>query len=286
MRGLLGLSYFFSILFRYNHSMRIFDGNYHAQLLDEKIKRFLETHKVSKKLAIIQVGDNLASTKYVNLKKRYCTMLGVPVEVCNINSDNKDDIIVNKVRDVFEDETIGGGIIQLPLPRKSLGDLLNIIPIEKDIDTISNIGITQFYAGDFSRLSPVVRATMYYLNICDIPKGITATIIGEGDLVGKPLAFYLTKMGNNVQIIPNYATGMHINCQLLVLSAGVPNLVQGQDILPGVAVIDFGSSVVNGKTTGDLDLNSNLNHLSWVSPSPGGMGPLVIRFLVMNFLGI
>ena len=77
-----------------------------------------------------------------------------------------------------------------------------------------------------------------------------------------------------------------MNFDLLILSAGVPNLVKGQDIEPNTHVVDFGSAVVNGKSTGDLDKNSALSHLSVVSPSPGGMGPLVVRYLIMNFLGI
>ncbi len=266
--------------------MQIFDGHHHAQLLDEKIADFLKTHSIDKSLVIVQVGDDLSSTKYVNLKKKYCEKFGIPVEIYNINSSNSDEEIYKQVEDIFNSSTIGGGIIQLPLPRESLYGLLNLIPVSKDIDVISSKGVAQFYAGDLSRLSPVVRATQYFMKQCHIDSNIDATLIGEGVLVGKPLSYFLAKTGHKVQIIQNYTTGTPLSCHLLVLSAGVPNLVHGEDITPQANVIDFGSSVVDSKTVGDLDLNSNLNHLNFVSPSPGGMGPLVIRFLVMNFLGL
>jgi methylenetetrahydrofolate dehydrogenase (NADP+)/methenyltetrahydrofolate cyclohydrolase len=94
------------------------------------------------------------------------------------------------------------------------------------------------------------------------------------------------QQGAKVQFILDYKAKKPLNCHLLVLSAGSPELVKGEYISEKCSVVDFGSSVINNKTIGDLDLKSAIGHLGVVSPSPGGMGPLVTRFLIMNFLGI
>jgi len=115
---------------------------------------------------------------------------------------------------------------------------------------------------------------------------LKAVVIGEGYLVGKPAAQYLKSKNYQVTVINDYQTGQKIDADLLVLSAGIPNLVRGEDISEGCDVVDFGSSVVYGKTVGDLAQESSLEHLGLVSMSPGGVGPLVVRYLIMNFLSI
>lgn len=147
--------------------------------------------------------------------------------------------------------------------------------------------LKRFYKGDFTRFSPIVRAFQYFINENKIGlNGLSATVIGDGDLVGKPIAYFLARNRAKVTVLSNYDWECKIFCQLLVLSTGVSNLVKGENIEVRCSVVDFGSSVVDSKCVGDLDMNSKLDHLSVVSPSPGGMGPLVVRFLLMNFLGI
>jgi methylenetetrahydrofolate dehydrogenase (NADP+)/methenyltetrahydrofolate cyclohydrolase len=89
-----------------------------------------------------------------------------------------------------------------------------------------------------------------------------------------------------VRVLDDYSTGNKLDCDLLIVGVGAPNLVNGQDIKEGCSVVDFGSTIVDRKTLGSLNYDSELGHLGLISPSPGGMGPLVIRFLIMNFLRI
>jgi methylenetetrahydrofolate dehydrogenase (NADP+)/methenyltetrahydrofolate cyclohydrolase len=157
--------------------------------------------------------------------------------------------------------------------------------VEKDIDVISSESKRKFYSGDFSRLPPVVRAFQNFVDSCGIElSGSRAVVIGEGDLVGKPISFYLSKKGADVETNSSYNGNEKINCDVLVLAAGVPGLVKGENISDGCNVVDFGSSVIDGKCVGDLDMSSSLDHLGCVSKSPGGMGPLVVRYLLLNFL--
>jgi methylenetetrahydrofolate dehydrogenase (NADP+) / methenyltetrahydrofolate cyclohydrolase len=263
--------------------MHLFDGNAHAKLLDQKIADKLAADKSAGKsigtAAFIQIGPNESSEKYIRLKLTYCQKIGITAQAFYIDDKLADTEIFKQVDAIFQNPDITGGIIQLPLPRESLDHVLNLIPQQKDIDCLNG--------GYFNRLAPVVRAFDSFLTASGIGlKGLNACVIGQGSLVGKPVSHYLSHFGANVKILENYKTGDKLDCQLLILSAGVPRLVCGDDIAAGCSAVDFGSTVVNGKSVGDLDLNSSLEHLGIVSPSPGGMGPLVIRFLIFNFLGL
>ncbi|MBP7927579.1 bifunctional 5,10-methylenetetrahydrofolate dehydrogenase/5,10-methenyltetrahydrofolate cyclohydrolase, partial [Patescibacteria group bacterium] len=203
--------------------------------------------------------------------------------------------------------------IQLPLPRPSLQNLLDLIPVPIDIDLLSTKSHHLFYNNDFSRLPPVVRGVDLFLEYHRIsPANLNVCILGFGDLVGKPVSSFLSAKGAQVTVYdnkyydkdpanndvsrlmkhanilfkPNYVPGTSLDCNLVIISIGIPNLILSRDIVSGASVIDFGYAVVNSKAVGDISLEQDLSHLNFLSPSPGGMGPLIVRFLVMNFLGI
>lgn len=269
--------------------MQLFNGKEHALKLDNFIRNYLSANPdaTNGTLGIVLVGDNPSSQRYISLKQKYCSSLGLSTELLSISADEPDSSIHAKVKEFFLRPNITGGIIQMPLPRESLKDLLSLIPTEKDIDVLSPAALEIYYNGDLKRLSPVVHALKYFLGTGSIETvNLASIVIGNGDLVGKPITTFLQRMNSQVTVNEHYKTGDKLDCDLLVLSAGVPGLVHGEDIKPGCHVIDFGSSIIEGKTKGDLDLTSQLDHLGFVSPSPGGMGPLVIRFLIMNFLNI
>lgn len=273
-------------------TMEIFDGRANAQKLEAQIRDFLNTHPErtgsnAPRLAIVQIGECAESSVYVRLKVNLLDKLGIPVEVFEIDSEEEDSAIIKRVQKIFTQNQVSGGIIQLPLPRKSLESVLGVIPLEKDTDGLSPEFKRRFYAGEFYRLPPAVRAFDYFTheNNLDLER-LSVGVIGYGELVGKPIAHYATLMGANTECIGWYERGNKLPYQLVVSSAGVPNLVDPHDLEPGAAFVDFGSSRKDNKTVGDLDMDKDLTHLSVISPSPGGMGSLVVRFLVMNFLGI
>lgn len=272
---------------QYNSRVNIFDGRAEAHKLDEKIRLEIAKKAPQKRLCIIMVGEDEPSLKYVSMKRKLCEGFDIPVEVSFIDEKLSDEEITHKVKSLCNDSGVGGVIIQLPLPRPSLDSLLSLIPVEKDVDLISPASSKKFYSNDFSKLSPVVRAFKLYMDHFQInPKNLVVTIIGKGVLVGEPLGHYLLQQGAKVQYALDYKTGQALNCQLLVSSAGSPCLVRGESLPKDCNVVDFGSAVLNSITIGDFDLKTTISHLGNISPSPGGMGPLVTRFLVMNFLGI
>ena len=267
--------------------MMLFDGRKEASFLDKKIEEYVKNHSVDKELAIIQIGENLSSDKFIEIKKKLCDKFNIPVSTSYIKDSLSDEVIISLVKKILDNDKVSGCIIQLPLPRKSLNKLLDLIPLEKDIDIISTEGKKSFYEGNFVTLPPVVRSLKHFIDGNKINlNNLDVTVIGDGDLVGKPIAYYLSKQKANVNVLSDYDGKCKISCQLLILSAGVCNLVKGENIEHDCNVVDFGSSVINNKCVGDLDMNSKLDHLNFISKSPGGMGPLVVRYLIMNFLGI
>ncbi|RJR28009.1 bifunctional 5,10-methylenetetrahydrofolate dehydrogenase/5,10-methenyltetrahydrofolate cyclohydrolase [candidate division WWE3 bacterium] len=267
--------------------MEIFNGNSHAKELDKVIAENIRLVKSSDIMAIVQIGDNEVSESYVNLKLRYCRKMGLNAKFFKFDASLSDKEISKQVSNIFSEKNVRGGIIQLPLPRKSLNSILNQIPLNKDIDRLSSTSWTQSDTTSGVGLSPVVRAFKFFLNTYSIDiHNISIKIIGRGPLVGVPIEDYLLSRGVKPGFLDSYVEGIPISADLVVTSTGIPNLIKGSDIQSGCDVIDFGSAKLHGKTVGDLDLNSGLDHLARISPSPGGMGPLVIRFLVLNYLGV
>lgn len=292
--------------------MTIFDGKTHAAALEAYIQRKLNDKMTAGQeigtLLIVSIGDNAASEKYVAIKLKLCEKLGIKARLIKIPAAEDDDRIFEKVKEAFADPLVTGGIIQLPFPRTSLTGLLDLIPVSKDADCISSTSIAQINHGDFTRLQPVLRSLMYFMQVAQgaectpvdslvdtvkaadkIKSSYTnarVTVLGNGFLIGEPIGKFLVQLGFSVNINLNYRTGDKIDSDLLILGTGTPNLVNGGDISGGCAVLDFGSSIVDGKVVGDLNKDSNLSHLGLISLSPGGIGPLVVRFLILNFFGL
>jgi len=270
--------------------MKLFDGKKEAEKLEQRITDYLNINPVEAVLLVVMIGDNKESEKYVNLKKKVCERLGINIKIEMIDDSLGDSIIIGKVKKLFGAKNIKGGIIQLPLPRKSLQKALDAIPFDKDTDMISSNTLTRYYSNKPVKPSPVVRSFEHFISYNRIDlENINCAVIGAGELVGRPLAHYLDNKKAKVVIFDDdslYKNGEFLNFDLIVLSSGSANLIKGENLKGGCALVDFGSSVVEGKTVGDLDLNSELDHLGVISPSPGGMGPLVIRYLIMNFLGL
>jgi methylenetetrahydrofolate dehydrogenase (NADP+)/methenyltetrahydrofolate cyclohydrolase len=264
----------------------LFGGKLHADKLEEKIKAFIDNAAspvLKKELLIIQIGQNEASSKYVSIKRELCSKLGINCRYALINDLKSDDEIASFVNTLVTDPTVGGVIIQLPLPREGLQKVLDLIPNNKDVDLLSSSG----KRGKGRVLSPVVRAVKTFVD--EIYKGKNpnkVSVVGNGFLVGGPVSRYFREKGANVEVIESYNEGDVIDADLVVLCAGKANLVDGSCISEGANIIDFGTSYIDGKVVGDLNMNSKIDHLGVISPSKGGMGPLVVRFLIMNFLGI
>jgi methylenetetrahydrofolate dehydrogenase (NADP+)/methenyltetrahydrofolate cyclohydrolase len=288
--------------------MQIFDGKYHAAKIDSYIKERLLSKPNVGKLLIVLIGDNEVSKKYIKVKMNLCASLGVEAILEHIDSNLSDEVIFEKIKTAFADKEVSGGLIQLPLPRKSLMKSLDLIPPKKDVDLLSSTNVDRYYSGSFNLLPPVVRAFNYYFHVAargDLKNTTpyitlassralleqdtrlrTIRILGNGLLVGKPIINFLKSIKTLDLNNEKFHNGDKINSEFLILGTGIPKLLKGTYICKKCNVIDFGTSSIDGKIVGDLDKESQCNHLGLVSFSPGGIGPVVVRFLILNFLDL
>lgn len=262
--------------------MNLFNGNEQASILDLEIAEKVSHIEKIPVLDIVNFGDNLSSQKYIAIKKYIGEKLGIQVNVYDFGLDTRSasylDVLLNS-------EPRSGVIVQLPLLSGIGDELLDNIPLERDVDLLSSASLSKFYSGDFSRLSPVIHSLSLFLKTSKIsPTTHDVLVLGEGSLVGKPVAFYLSSLGYSVRVVTDYEKGTKIPEKLVISCTGIPNLIQGSCLSSKACVVDFGSAVVNDKVVGDVNINSDLSHLDWVSLSPGGMGPLVVRYLFLNLL--
>ncbi len=264
----------------HNLGVKLFDGKNEAQKLEAQITEYKHD---SKALAIVLIGDNPASAKYVQLKMAFSQRTGVPAILHTIDQAEDDNNLQTSILNICTSTANSSVIIQLPLPRPELMPLLDILPVQKDVDVLSTRARQNYFAGKSGIIPPVVRAFTHYLSTGHLElKNKKVLLVGHGFLVGQVLEAYCQRMGATVEIFDDKTTDVatrKLSADVVVLSTGVAGLIKGEQLAEGTHVVDFGYP-------GDLDMKSKLDHLGLVSPAVGGMGPLVICYLFMNHLRI
>ena len=284
--------------------MRKFDGVKEAEKIDDEIIERIVIRPFNGELLIIMIGDNASSEKYVDLKVKYCKKLGITAKTVTFPKNISANEAYEQAKTLFNDKSVVGGLIQLPLPNTELSKVLEAIPLEKDLDLLSEKGRALYYASNAVYEPPTVRAVNHFLDFysVDLLRKKVA-IIGAGALVGLPSAKYFLSRGADVYLLDSeealerasqalpaikklsiYKKGFGLDFDVVLTSIGMPAAVDPSDIRMGATVIDFGSSIVDGKTKGDIDYSRGIDHFGAIAASPGGMGPLVIRYLVKNLL--
>lgn len=257
-----------------------------AQLLKEVAKGAKEK---ALKLAVIQVGVHPASEKYINEKRKAAEEAGIDFILFQYREDTAEQFLKDEVQKIAQDPAIQGMIIQLPLPRHlNREKLLNLIPLEKDIDVLSSGSFKRFEMGKSRILPPTVYAISLLLKHLDMNlQGIHAAVLGAGRLVGLPVSLWLSQQGAKVDVILEATEGKEQilkDADLVVSGVGKKDLLKGSMIKKGSVVIDAGTSVETGKTSGDVEFESVSRVAKAVSPVPGGVGPLTVACVLDNLI--
>ena len=272
---------------------KILNGKELAQKLNLELKRKISSisKKTGKKpkLAGILVGNNPASELYLNIKRRTCAEIGIDSILVKLKKDIGKEALLNEIEKLNEDKSVHGIILQLPLP-KELKPFTNefnekIAPI-KDIDGLHpiNKGKLFDYNEELVPCTPKgIIALLEYYNI-EI-KGKNAVIINRSNLVGKPLFFMLLNRNATVSIC--HTSTININdfikrADILITAVGQPNFITKEKVKEGVVIIDVGTNRVKGKLCGDVDFQGVFDKCSWITPNPGGVGPMTVSFLLQN----
>ena len=268
------------------------DGKAFSQVILEKIReehnQLKEKYGKQAGLAVVIVGNNPASQVYVRNKMKACENVGFYSENIELDENISEKELLQEIDKLNKNDRINGILVQLPLP-SHINELkiIDSISPEKDVDGfhVSNIG--KMVIGDETGfLSCTPYGIMQLLEEYEIEiAGKDAVIIGRSNIVGKPMALMLIQKGATVQICNSRTKDLRkkLNkADIIVVAAGVPKLLKKEDVKEGAVVIDVGINRVDGKICGDVDYEEVAERASYITPVPGGVGPMTIASLIKN----
>ena len=272
---------------------QILDGKSLAAQIRAEIKRKvseLAQRGIRPGLAVILAGDDPASGVYVRNKVRACEETGVRSMLIELPASVSEAELLNRVRSLNEDGAVHGILVQLPLPKQvNAARVLGAVAPAKDVDGFHEANLGALLAGA-PRLVPCTPAgVMRLLEHAAIPlSGRRAAVIGRSNIVGKPLALLLLQKDATVTICHSKSRDLErltAEADILVAAVGRAKLVGPPMVKPGACVIDVGvNRLPDGRLAGDVDFEAVKNIAGWITPVPGGVGPMTIAMLLENCL--
>ena len=267
----------------------IIDGKKIAEDIKAELKAEIEALHLSPVLAVVMVGDDPVTERFVGVKKKFAEDIGVRIEEHRFSKDIESDILLQKVEDMAIDDDVDGIIIQLPLPAHIDREaVLGAIPAEKDVDVISHEGVLGFESGDALVPPPVLGAMVEILRreLVEI-RDKKVVIIGRGLLVGIPAEHWFKRQGALVTVMEQKDSidEAVADADILVLGAGSPGIITPGMVKEGVIILDAGTSEAAGKLQGDADYRC-VEKAHLMTPVPGGIGPITVAILFKNLIDL
>lgn len=266
----------------------ILDGKKLREKILTELKREIETFTQKPSLVVILVGENPASKIYVNNKKKTAQNLGINSEVINYPSNITEQELLNKIEELNNDEKVTAILVQLPLPEHiSKENVINAISPSKDVDGFTPYNFGKLFSGSEPIVYPCTpKGILLLLDEYQIElEGKHAVIVGRSNIVGRPLSQMLLNRNATVTVCHSRTKNLAdiIKTADIVVSAAGKNVIKGEMLKSGCVVVDVGIfKDENGKTRGDVDFETSTKVASYISPVPGGVGPMTIASLMLN----
>ena len=239
---------------------------------------------------MVIVGDDPASRVYVNNKKKACEAVGFKSEEYALPAETSQEELLELVNTLNGKKDINGILVQLPLP-KHLDDksVIAAISSERDVDAFHAVNVGKIMLGEYDFLPCTPAGVMEMLHHYEIPvEGKECVVIGRSNIVGKPMAMLLLHENGTVTICHSRTKNLREVCaraDILVAAVGIPKFVKADMVKDGAVVIDVGMDRdENGKLCGDVDFENVKDKCSFITPVPGGVGPMTIATLMKNTL--
>lgn len=241
-------------------------------------------------LAVVMVGDDAASAVYVRNKRRACEEAGIVPHDHDLARSTTEGALLQLIDQLNADPAVDGILVQLPLPEHMRpGAVIERIHPAKDVD-----GFHPYNVGRLAQRVPFIRPCTPYgivrlLELAGInPKGQHAVVVGASNIVGRPMALELLLMGSTVTVCHRFTRNLdsHVRmADILVSAVGKPGVVRAEWIREGAVVIDVGiNRLPDGHLTGDIDFEAAAQRAAWITPVPGGVGPMTVAALMKNTL--
>lgn len=273
--------------------MTLIDGKATSQKIKDEIKNEvikLKQKGITPTLAVILVGDNPASQTYVASKQRACLACQMGSVMHKLSANTTQQELISLIDVLNADDSIDGILVQLPLPKHiNTNEILRKIDPKKDVDGFcaQNMGALVSGLDGFVPCTPLgIMELLKQYNIS--PQGLNALVIGRSNIVGKPMAALLLNAGATVTIAHSKTKNLadlSKNADLIIAAIGKANFIKPEMIKEGAIIIDVGiNRLENGKLVGDCDFENLKDKCDFITPVPGGVGPMTIAMLLSNTL--
>ena len=272
----------------------IIDGKLVSSVLRSKIAEeileFKNNSGITPGLAVVIVGDNPASMVYVRNKKKACDQVGINSYEIALPADISEGELLEKVIQLNNDESVHGILVQLPLPvHINEETVINAIDPAKDVDAFHPSNVGKIMIGNYSFLPCTPAGIMDLLDYYNVNiSGKKCVVLGRSNIVGKPMAHLLLEKNGTVTVCHSRTADLKEetrNADILVVAIGKPEFVTADMVKEGAVVIDVGiNRTAEGKLVGDVDFAGVSEVASYITPVPGGVGPMTITTLLKNTL--
>lgn len=273
----------------------ILDGKLLADLckegIAEDVQKAKEHYGRAPKLAVILVGDDAASQTYVKNKEKACKKVGIDTETIKLPCDVSEAELQGTIKKLNMDKNVDGVLLQLPLPealQEETSAFLNMIDPQKDVDGFTLRNKEKFYcdSNSFSFIPCTPFGILELLQSYQLQiAGKHAVIVGRSDVVGKPLAWMLLQLDATVTVCHSHTHNLAEitkTADILISAVGKPNMITADMVKDGAVVIDVGINRVDGKLCGDVKFDEVEPKAGYITPVPGGVGPMTVTMLLCN----
>ncbi len=268
---------------------QIIDGKEISKQIKEELASKVKTCMIKPSLAVIQIGEDPASNAYIKGKAKAANEIGMNFRLFQYAFDTSEREIVNKIVELNNDEYIDGIIVQLPLPSgMSTKKIINAIDVSKDVDGLTDKSIARFYNNRKCFVPCTPQAVMELLKQKEIEvAGKHVVVVGRSNLVGKPLVQLFLKKDATVTVCHSKTENLKELTKLadvLIVAVGKKHLITADMVKEGVIIIDVGITREDGKLYGDVDFDKVEKKASYITPVPGGVGPMTVTMLLRNVI--
>ncbi|MCR4922477.1 MAG: bifunctional methylenetetrahydrofolate dehydrogenase/methenyltetrahydrofolate cyclohydrolase FolD [Lachnospiraceae bacterium] len=269
----------------------IIDGKAVSKRIKDELKELVANKKAQGKtacLAVIQVGNDPASSVYVNNKKKACEYIGIGSKSYELKEETSQEELLSLIDSLNEDDDVSGILVQLPLPGHINEDtVIRRISPKKDVDGFHPMSVGALSIGEDGFVSCTPQGVIELLKRYDIEiSGKECVVVGRSNIVGKPMAMLLLRENGTVTLCHSKTRDLKAVCKradILVVAVGKPKLIDHEYVKEGAVVIDVGiHRMENGKLCGDVDYEDVYDLCSAITPVPGGVGPMTIAMLMKN----
>ena len=266
----------------------ILDGKALRDKILQDLKVKIDSYEVKPSLAVILVGNNPASQIYVNNKHKIAQKIGIKSEIINYPTDITEETLLNKIEELNNNSAIDAILVQLPLPEHISKDkVINSILPDKDVDGFTPYNFGKLFSGEIPTVYPCTpKGILLLLDEYGIElDGRHAVVVGRSSIVGRPLSQMLLNRNATVTVCHSHTKNLSQITKTadILISAVGKNIIKGEMLKSDCIVVDVGIfKDENGKTRGDADFETSSKIASYISPVPGGVGPMTIASLMLN----